>query len=317
MKIIRIKNNITVILNSGDMLSSDKCTDELYNKVLSLQNNDKEVQKLLAPEYGKELIKAKEAEKVVKSITKSKYLEYVGSSVYMKDISELTVPQDLCEAIILAESNGDTELIQTYKNFWTLASLNPDSRARTNLFWFLNKYGMTISKRGLFLAYRNVDIKKQGTAPKESNSKDLTEFISASYIKIKGQKKSPKNFEVVKSTVLGLYYAKVGGVYESTEKVLGNLSELYLGLSSDKPTEDITIYTDNYTHSMEIKIGQVVVMDREKCDSVQENTCSHGLHVASKDWLQKNGAGFGKKSLLVLVNPADVVAVPPKYIWAA
>lgn len=33
--------------------------------------------------------------------------------------------------------------------------------------------------------------------------------------------------------------------------------------------------------------------------------------MASKDWLLNNGSGFGEVSLMVLVNPASVVAVPP------
>ena len=50
-------------------------------------------------------------------------------------------------------------------------------------------------------------------------------------------------------------------------------------------------------------------MPRNKCDSVQENSCSRGLHVAGKSWLTSNY--FGDTALMVLVNPADVVAVPP------
>ena len=52
----------------------------------------------------------------------------------------------------------------------------------------------------------------------------------------------------------------------------------------------------------------MVTMKRDACDSVQENTCSSGLHVAGKGWLKRNY--FGNNGLVVLVNPADVVAVP-------
>ena len=70
-----------------------------------------------------------------------------------------------------------------------------------------------------------------------------------------------------------------------------------------------TVYTDGYTGKFEIKLGEIVSMPREKCDSVQENSCSRGLHVAGKTWLKENY--FGEVGLMVLVNPADVVAVPP------
>lgn len=57
-------------------------------------------------------------------------------------------------------------------------------------------------------------------------------------------------------------------------------------------------------------IGQTVSISREECDPNQDQTCSRGLHVAGMSWLQSNY--FGRVSLVVLVNPADVVAVPPQ-----
>lgn len=57
-----------------------------------------------------------------------------------------------------------------------------------------------------------------------------------------------------------------------------------------------------------LELGEPIFIKREECDSVQENTCSRGLHVAGKEWLESNY--FGKISLMVLVNPADVVAIP-------
>lgn len=70
------------------------------------------------------------------------------------------------------------------------------------------------------------------------------------------------------------------------------------------------VYTDGYTKKFSIMIGKPVTMPRNKCDSNQSNTCSRGLHVAGKSWLQSNY--FGDTGLRVLVNPSDVVAVPPK-----
>ena len=50
-----------------------------------------------------------------------------------------------------------------------------------NLFWFLEKYGITISKSGLFIAYRNVDVKKEGT----DIGNKLANIISSEYTRIK------------------------------------------------------------------------------------------------------------------------------------
>lgn len=181
MKIIRIKNHITVILDNGTMLTNSNCTDELYNDVMANQNDEEQLQCLLVPEFCKKKEEIEVKTKMLTDFTASKYLSVFGNSVYIKSVSELTVPEDLAVALFKAEQDQDTELVQTYLNFWTLCSLNPDSRARTNLFWFLKRYGMVISKSGLFVAYRNVQLKSEGS---EISSK-WAEFISTSYSKVK------------------------------------------------------------------------------------------------------------------------------------
>ena len=300
MKVIRIKNHITVILDNGTMLTNSNCTDELYNDVMANQNDEEQVQCLLVPEFCKKKEEIEVKTKMLTDFTASKYLSVFGNSVYIKSVSELTVPEDLAVALFKAEQDQDTELVQTYLNFWTLCSLNPDSRARTNLFWFLKRYGMVISKSGLFVAYRNVQLKSEGS---ERSSK-WAEFISTSYSKIKYKfKKSPKNYFVGKDA----NGDKVCVLTESSlTKVKGNLQELYNKLND----QDLSpVYTDAHTRTFTIKIGEPVTIDRSKCDSVQENTCSRGLHVAGRTWITKGS--FGNISLMVLVNPADVVAVPP------
>ena len=301
MKIIRILNSITVILKNGEIISSDICTDEMFNLIYNNQDDEELIKEILIPEFTtkKKLIEVKKS--LLENASNSKYLVTKGNSIYIPTISELSVPEDLVNAIIKAENNNNEELIQTYLNFWTLVSLNPDSRCRQNLFWFLNKYGMTISKSGLFVAYRNVHIKKEGTNIKA----ELANFISSKYSQIKFvNKKSPKNYVVVEEKGV---YGIVPINHQIDGDVIGNLDELYKELSN---VEVSTIYTDGYTKSFNIKLGEIVSIPREKCDSTQENTCSRGLHVAGKDWLQANY--FGDVGLMVLVNPADVVAVPPE-----
>lgn len=301
MKVIRIKNHITVILDNGTMLTNSNCTDELYNDVMANQNDEEQVQCLLVPEFCKKKEEIEVKTKMLTDFTASKYLSVFGNSVYIKSVSELTVPEDLAVALFKAEQDQDTELVQTYLNFWTLCSLNPDSRARTNLFWFLKRYGMIISKSGLFVAYRNVQLKSEGS---EISSK-WAEFISTSYSKVKYKfKKSPKNYTVGKDMNGDKVCVLNPGL--SLSKVKGNLQELYNKLND----QDLSpVYTDAYTRTFTIKIGEPVTIDRSKCDSVQENTCSRGLHVAGRTWITEGS--FGKISLMVLVNPADVVAVPP------
>lgn len=303
MKIVRIKNNVTVILDNGTILTSSNCDDKMYESIVANEGNDEEVKFILLPEFFKKKNEYDANTELINDMHNSKHLTVKGASVYLEKVSQLSLPEDLATAIYTAEKKGDKELVKTYINFWTLACLNPDSRARTNLFWFLQKYGMTISSSGLFVAYRNVVVKQEGS---EIDSK-LAKEISKLYVKIKMKwKKNPKNYFMYCDGE-GKYKAHKGmdPMFEQ-EDYLGNLQELYDSLSDENKS---TTYTDGYTGKFTIKIGEPVSMPREKCDSVQENTCSRGLHVAGREWLQ-NGY-FGNTSLIVLVNPADVVAVPP------
>ena len=109
----------------------------------------------------KKIIEIKEVKDFEEEIKKSKVLTLMHDSIYWLDVCELSMPKDLVKAILKAEAENNKELLQSYKNFWVLCSLNPDSRARHNLFWFLQKYQMVISKSGLFVAYRNVNIKNK------------------------------------------------------------------------------------------------------------------------------------------------------------
>lgn len=302
MKVIRLRNHITVIFDDGTMLTNSNCTDEMHNAIMSEYGNEDSVKAILVPEFYKKKDEYEIKHKLLSNINDSRYLTVKGSSVYLEDVSQLSLPEDLAVAMYKAEQEEDEELFMTYVNFWTLASLNPDSRARMNLFWFLQKYGMTISKSGLFVAYRNVNLKENGS----DISAKLAKVISKFYVKTKFKwKKSPKNFNVVYD---GKEYALItkDTLLDEDWDTIGNLQELYNSLGDEKKAP---VYTDGYTGKFTIKIGEPVTMPREKCDPIQENTCSRGLHVAGRDWLQSNY--FGSESLIVLVNPADVVAVPP------
>ena len=229
-KVIKVDNKVTVFLENGEVVEKEVTEDE-FKKVVEAQT-DEEVLELLCPEYQKSIELHNNALTLVEKIQKSKLLSMRGDVVYWEEVSCLSVPEELVKAIIKAEEEHNKLKISTYRNFWTLMSLNPDERCRKNLFWFLQKYGMTISRCGFFVGYRNVD-----------------------------------------------------------------------------KTEEENVFTDHHSHTFKIRIGEMVTMDRDKCDTVQENTCSSGLHIGGKGWLKKNY--YGDTGLACLINPADVVAVPP------
>ena len=233
-KFIKNGDRIIVIFNNGSFIQKDGATDDLFLQVCRLESEE-DIRMLLCPEYLELINTCNETSKVIDNITKSNILTFKNDAAYWTEISELSIPQELVEAILAAEASKDELLLETYKNFWTLMSLNPDEQCRLNLFWFLNKWGLKISRCGFFVAYRNVDIHKEST-------------------------------------------------------------------------EENPIYTDNYTHTFKIKIGDMVTMDRDKCNSNSDISCSKGLHAGGAGWLDKNYCGV--QGLVVLINPAEVVAVP-------
>jgi hypothetical protein len=229
-KVIKVDNKVTVLLGNGDFVERE-ITDEEFKKVLEAQSDD-EVLRILCPEYQEIVDDRNKALSMVEKLRQSKLLRVENDTIYWDNVSSLSVPVELAEAIVDAELEHNDLKISTYRNFWTLMSLNPDDRCRKNLFWFLQRYGMTISKCGFFVGYRNVD-----------------------------------------------------------------------------KTEEEGIFTDHHSHTFKIKIGEMVTMPRDKCDTVQENICSRGLHIGGRGWLKQNY--FGDTGLACLINPADVVAVPP------
>ena len=229
-KIIKINSKVIVMFEDGSYLEKENVSDKLFKQIVETES-DEEVYMLLCPEY-KDLVDVYyETVSLFDKVENSNILVLKGESVYWEEVCQLSMPTELVKAVLKAEEDNDEVKLETYKNFWTLMALNPDERCRKNLFWFLNRNGLQLSKQGFFIAYRNVDT-----------------------------------------------------------------------------TNENGVYTDHYSHSFKIKIGEVVTMPRKDCDCNVEQECSRGLHLASKHWLNQNY--FGTVGLVCLCNPADVVAVP-------
>ena len=233
-KLIRLGSKVIALFEDGSYCENDNISDEVFKTLINA--SEEEVFAIMVPEYSKKRKEYNDILDLTNNVENSEILVLKGESIYWEEVSQLSLPTEFAKAVINAETNNDQVKLDTYKNFWTLMSLNPDERCRKNLFWFLNKNGLVISKCGFFVAYRNAN-------------------------------------------------------YHHTEK------------------DGSIVYTDAHTGTTRIKIGEVVTMPREDCDTVQEHTCSQGLHCGSSWWLKRNY--FGNNGLVVLVNPADVVAVPP------
>jgi len=71
-------------------------------------------------------------------------------------------------------------------------------------------------------------------------------------------------------------------------------------------------FKDIHSGTMDNSPGRVVTMDRTQVDDDSDRTCSSGLHAAATSYL-KHFYAHGSKTVVVKINPRDVVAVPKDY----
>ena len=276
MNVFKRQNYIRVIFSDGSSFETTENAQEVMEFVQENIDNEEIVRKKLLKDDSK-------GKNLLKRVERSRILTLRGTSVYMLGVSELTIPEDFVVKILDAEdANNEVELAK-FKNFWTLVSLNPDSRVRNNLFWFIRKWGMKIADSGLIIAYRNADIKKESKYSTRETKNIINIYYEEKYLKHRNP------------------YSET--IFLKGENI--NLGEAYDEIVNE---ESSPIYTDQHTHTMEIKLGHPVSIPREECDANQEHSCSRGLHCGARGWLKQNY--YGTVGLLVLVNPANVVAVP-------
>lgn len=231
-KIIKIDDLVIVTLDSGDTYQKTNVTDEEFNTIVNAESDD-DILEIFHPKIAEVRQEVRVIEELEERVRKSNLLEWRNDAIYFPIVSELSVPKELAEYILNAEESGDSIKIETYKNFWTLMSLNTDEDCRKNLFAFLMRHDFKVAKCGFFVAYRNVDT-----------------------------------------------------------------------------TNTPEVFTDHHTHTFKIRVGEMVTLPRSQCDCNSERECSRGLHVSSTNWLTQNY--YGNVGLVVLVNPAEVVAVPKR-----
>jgi hypothetical protein len=335
----------TIVCTIGSKMYQKVCNSNedilnLYEKALNTNESDyDEVESLIAcfevsktkdeerlEEQEKESLNQKSLIDWMDSIRNlgDEHFEVIGIKLYMKGIN-ITVPEFL--ALEFAKRRDNQEDLSAMMNFWRLCALNPDPRCREDLYKFLINNDLTLTPSGYFVAYRNVNVKNEGL-------RERNEFVAEQWLKIKTQKRGPKNFVVVWnnedqefelmhedkwSNVNDETYEADKGyededgfwVEEWEEEDLyeyqGNLQELYVEFVNLEASQQ-TVYTDGYTGRMEIILGQPVKIDRKQCDANPDRTCSRGLHAANSSWL--TSGYFGSVGLAVLINPMHVIAVP-------
>lgn len=274
---IRKGKYIKVVFSDNTSVETDECTDAI-NKALDEENDEEKLKEKLSI-----LINGEYHRNIEPLLEKSNILTRRGMSVYMLSVSELTIPEDFALRILEAELSGNQEEVNKYINFWTLVSMNPDSRVRNNLFWFIRKWNMEITQSGFVVGYRNVDLKERGKFTPVQVKDIINTFYTKKYID--GVNPNEESIEV-------------DGRFHNLEEAYNEVVNNDCG----------PVFTDRHSHSFTIKLGQPVSMPREECDSDQEHSCSQGLHIGAKGWLKQNY--YGGYGLQCLVNPAKVVAIP-------
>jgi hypothetical protein len=82
--------------------------------------------------------------------------------------------------------------LTSIKNFWSLLMANPDKRVREDLFKFIHTHDFALTDAGYMIVYKTVNYKHK-------MEKDLAEFVSETYLKIKDSwKEAPSNYVVYK-----------------------------------------------------------------------------------------------------------------------
>lgn len=83
---------------------------------------------------------------------------------------------------------------------------------------------------------------------------------------------------------------------------IGGLTELYL----DLPNREENRFTDDWTKTFDIRVGQVTSMPMEECNWSTQDCMAAGLHFTAD---QIHYVGCGDQSVIVLINPMKVVGI--------
>jgi hypothetical protein len=241
--------------------------------------------------------------------------------------------------------NEDDEYV-ALKNFFMWCCLNPRAEVAHELYRFLSENSFRITRQGFVVALRNVvtlhgspelvhfisNAYNKVKAVWKKNPSEYTVFLENGEYKLVHDDKLFKEETHTTTTCPdclgdGGWYDEEweddnnwidcencdgsGEVEEYTytetwpvdhgEKI-GNLVELYL----DLPNRAENRFTDDWTKTFDIRIGQVTSMPMEQCNWSTQDCAAAGLHFTAD---QIHYVGCGDQSVIVLINPMKVVGI--------
>ena len=255
------------------------------------------------------------------------------------------VANEPSQEVFHVQLNQDDEYV-ALKNFFMWCCLNPRAEVAHELYRFLSENSFRITRQGFVVALRNVvtlhgspelvhfisNAYNKVKAVWKKNPAEYTVFLENGEYKLVHNDKLFKE-ETHTSTTCpdclgdGGWYDEEweddnnwidcencdgsGDVEEYTytetwpvdhgEKI-GNLVELYL----DLPNRAENRFTDDWTKTFDIRIGQVTSMPKEDCNWSTQDCAAAGLHFTAD---QIHYVGCGDQSVIVLINPMKVVGI--------
>lgn len=304
----------TVVLNNDAIWTND-CTKEAYLSMQNCTTRDEILDilfpKVETPSKREEVIEKEEQEaeeilsspEIVDVFVENGDFEYKEGVLYMKG-SPLPLPASIKSTfleiiekrelnIFRGKSKDFSSEYEALKMFWLKLSLNPVASSREDLIKFITYNNIKITNTGNFIGYRRI------VSVNSNVDKSLVEFISASYLKVKGWKKAAKNYDIYNDNGLVLHESKKKHTYN---KHVGNLKELYDNITN--MTENR--FTDKHTKKYDIRIGAIYRINENDLDLTSYyKSCGGALHVS--DGRNYDYKGFGDVPVVVIINPMHVV----------
>jgi hypothetical protein len=229
-----------------------------------------------------------------------------------------------------------------HKNFFMWCCLNPRAEVANELYRFLSENSFRITKQGFFVALRNVvtlhgspelvhfvsNTYNKVKAVWKKNPNEYTIFLENGEYKLIHDDKLFKeethtstdcqecngaggwydeneeweDCDVCNGTGKGEEYEYTITVSVDHGKEIGNLTELYL----DLPNRTENRFTDDWTKTFDIRVGQLTSMPQEECNWSTQDCAAAGLHFTAD---QIHYVGCGDQSVLILINPMKVVGI--------
>jgi hypothetical protein len=252
------------------------------------------------------------------------------------------VADEPSQEAFIVQLNQDDEYV-ALKNFFMWCCLNPRAEVAHELYRFLSENSFRITRQGFVVALRNVvtlhgspelvhfvsNTYNKVKAVWKKNPNEYTVFLENGEYKLVHDDKLFKE-ETLTSTECpdcegcGTWYDEYkdedfdcetchgtgevdGYQYTTTVPVdhgqkIGGLTELYL----DLPNREENRFTDDWTKTFDIRIGQVTSMPMEECNWSTQDCAAAGLHFTAD---QIHYVGCGDQSVIVLINPMKVVGI--------